>query len=81
MKRPLHETLLRWLISWGMCAPGAITHPDVTSFLMEPPARSPGVLPPRHGPERLAPLELTATEKELWDCLRGFHDGDCIPAG
>jgi hypothetical protein len=79
MKRQVRDALLRWLMSCGMCVPGALTHPEVSEFIMEP-VRYPVSLPPRHGPERMAPPDLTPMEQELWDCLQGFHGRDCVRA-
>jgi hypothetical protein len=81
MKRQFRAAMLRWLMNCGMCVPGAMTHPEVSYLLLEPEPPSPAALPPRHGPERMAPPDLTIDEQELWDCLQGYHGDGCVRAG
>jgi hypothetical protein len=80
MKYRLRAILLRWVITWGMCVPGAMPHPDMVSMLTDPNALNPKTPPPRHGPERMPLPDLTPAEQELWDCLRGHHGSDCARA-
>jgi hypothetical protein len=73
---------LRWLAAWGISVPGGMGSAELIGLLRrsEQPGRhdlSRKALPPPHGPEQLAPADLTPVERELWHCFRGEHGPDC----
>lgn len=88
MKRRLRISWLYLLACCGFSLPG-LGYPEAMAALRSEyqaelkygrargMLRGRGMLPPRHGPEQLVPLELSAVERELWRCIQGEHGSGC----